>query len=173
VLDRHVRSDEDDVEQRRTEEAGFLEPIRHQQHPVREALSDLGATWSQTTLLRGRRPFWVMTEARFRRADDMVAVLLSLLELPGRSELWAQDGLTTLEVVIELDEAAAASDEWEGVEALAGHVDDYTIMLTAGEFVTATGFAIDGDTARLLEPDAAELETAGRLVLSLTWAERF
>ena len=62
-------------------------------------------------------------------------------------------------------------DALEVLGALVAELEDYRIHLTAGRFVEAVGFAIEGED-NIAVPEEVEEDEAGELVYSLTWTTR-
>lgn len=170
----HIRSTLDDPRERRQEEREFLEAARTDRHPVAEALLSFASVRLETTILRDRRPFHVVTEAELGPVAGFAREVLWRLGVPGEAELVTTGSRRSLEITVWPDPAAEdAVDEDDPLLALLSDWDDYRIVLTEGRFVAAQGFAItdDGTVARVVEAEEGEEEPAEGepLVLSLTW----
>jgi hypothetical protein len=174
AVETQVRSDLDDPQERRQEEREFLESARAGRHPIAEALGSLGPARLETTILRDRRPFHVVTEAELGPVAGFAREVLWRLGVPGEAELVTTGSRRSLEITVWPDQANEdAVDEDDPLLALLSDWDDYRIVLTDGRFVAAQGFEIsdDGTVARVVEAEETEEEPAEGepLVLSLTW----
>lgn len=174
AVETQVRSDLDDREKRQQEEREFLQSVRTERHPVAEALRSFGPTRLETTILRDRRPFHVVTEADLGPVTGFAREVLWRLGVPGEAELVTSGDHRSLEITVWPDQADEdAADEDDPLCALFADWDGYRIVLTEGRFVAAQGFEItdDGTVARVVEAKEAEEEPVGGepLVLSLTW----
>lgn len=173
--ERHVRSTLDDPRERRQEEREFLEAARTDHHPVAEGLQSLGPARLETTILRDRRPFHVVTEAELGPVAGFAHEVLWRLGVPGEAKLVTNGSQRSLKITLwphEADEDAV--DEDDPLLTLLSDWDDYRIVLAEGRFVAAQGFEIteDGTVARVVEAKEVEAGPVGGepLVLSLTWA---
>ena len=73
----NVHSDEADPGKRAAEDQSYIGPALLGAHPVARGLQALGPdTLVRTTVVREERPFHVITEARFARADRALERLL-------------------------------------------------------------------------------------------------
>ncbi len=173
VFERDVRSIDGDTDKQLQQEDQFLAEVRDGSHPVAQGFDALTPRSIKHHLLRNIRPFSVWTEARFERADDLVFSSLDLLGVPALVEMWADGDLTTLEIIIMVDEAQEENVD-ERVLALVDDPEAYSIRLTRGSFVAAIGFEIeeDGAIARPAFPDEADRKEGEPLVLSLSWISK-
>jgi hypothetical protein len=172
VLERNVRSDSTKVEERVSEEAEYLAAARSSDSAAARALRVLGGDPVAVTVLRDHRPFAVWTEARFNSAADAVERFLAACGISACAHLWNDGAEEGLVLTIEVPDDEDADDAVEGFDMpLPGDVANLEILLTQGTFVSAQGFIIDGDRARLIPISDEELEALGdSLVLSLTWS---
>ena len=174
VIEREVRSDEHDPAERAREEQDYLAAARLGAHPVAEAFNLLGPTDVQTLVYRDRRPFLVVTRARFARLDWLGRRVLERTGVPGESRLEAVPGGMKWTFVAgpEPPDDGTSEDEGGPLGALIEDVDAYRIVLTEGRFVDAVGFTIVDDGTGAV-PEEATSEDEGpepdQVVLSLTW----
>ena len=172
VLEKDVRSDEEDPGERLEEERAYLERAWRNEHEAAEGLYALRPLGLETRVLRDRRPYTVLTTARFPSIDAVFQEMLDLEGIPGRAVLEDEFGLRRFVVTIPLDDLDLEENDEEAegeCETVLGFWDINRILLTEGEFVEAIGFEIDGDSAVLKEIDEETLERGGELTLSLTW----
>lgn len=172
ALERNVRSNEGEGEEGAAEEAAFLAAASGGTSDLALALGEIGAEWVEVRLLRDRRPFVVFTEARFAAFDELWRKLLLSLDLPGQVEMTEEAGLRRIDIELSLadDTVSPPDEDNETPSGLDLTPDNFEIVLTAGQFVAAEGFRLEGDRAVLDLPTDDEIEVAGGCVgLSLTW----
>ncbi len=171
VLEESVRSTENDLSKRISEEQAWLAAIATDTHPVAEGLRRLGADETSTTLLRPARPYMALTDARFPRVDRVIARLFEELGLRGEATLTVSGPETTLSVALDLASLHDPGPEHESpVTALLEDLERYRLVLTDGRFVSAVGFAIVDDGRAVLQEIPSEIiEARGVLNLKLTW----
>lgn len=168
-----VRSDAKTPQERDREESEFWDLVKTGIHPVAEALREIGGAEVHTAILRDRRPFSVVTTARFESAAAMAERLIAALGVPGQAELIEEARGTTLRLRLWLETADTDSGS-DAAAALLADGDDWRIVLAEGKFVEAAGFTLrDGDTAATFaEVDEKALEdNGGVLDLTLTWSK--
>jgi PAS domain-containing protein len=173
TIERDIRSDEREPDDRYREEQEVVDRLAAGEHPVQVALRRLGADSVRVRVLRRERPYAVMTEGRFARADQMIQRLLDDMRLPGSAVISGEGHETTLEIVMDAPSDESESGEESPVDALTDCDAPYRFVLTEGRFVAATGFTLEGDgtIARLDERILEGLHDADVPVrLSLTWA---
>jgi hypothetical protein len=174
VLERDVRSAEEDGSKRWNEERQFLDGVVSGRHPIDLGLQALGAERTSVRLLRAERPYAVLTDARFARIDRVIQSFFDALRLDGRASLEWSGSRATLWVTLDIpeDESAAGDGHDTPIASLVDDLDRYRIVLTDGEFAAAEGFEIleNGSQAKLTvaEGDAARR----RIELRLTWPAR-
>ena len=184
VLEKDIRSDAGDVEKRNEEEGEFMDARRAGEHDIAQALSEIGAEWIETRILRDERPYMVVTEARFDTIDEPLQSFFDRMEAPISAELFHEDDRVRFVIACDLealDQAEQRDTDEEETEvflALFGDAEHYRLVLTDGEFVEARGFEmVDEQTAAVLQEQTREqIETIeefddhGRTVVySLTW----
>jgi hypothetical protein len=176
ILEQNVRSDERDDSARLAEEARYLDGVSRGDSGMVDSLLDLGATDVRVRWLRSRRPYAVMTDARF---DNLAAVFDRALAPCGvhyESAITETEGVTTWRLHIDVgpegsrlvqDGGEECGDSLDGLTDALG----LTIVLECGTFTAATGFTIKGtDTAALDETTIEErVKTTGIVELSLSW----
>jgi len=172
VIEREIRSDERDPAERAREEQQYLAAARLGTHPVGEAFALLAPTDVQTLVYRDRRPFLVVTRARFTRVDWLGQRVLERSGVPGESRLEAVPGGMKWTFVAgpEPPDDETADSEGGPLGALIEDVNAYRIILTEGRFVDAVGFTIvDDGTGAVPEDSEDDAPEPERVVLSLTW----
>ena len=169
VIERAVRSDEPDGERRHREEDEYLTAARLGRHPVAAAFGLLAPAGIQTTIHRDRRPFLVLTEARFDRLDWLAGRLLDRLKLSGTSTLERVNDGWRWTLKVDKEAEAEESDEAGLLSALAEDVSAYCVVLESGRFIDAVGFELSGDGAAARPVDLEDRTADGPFVLSLTW----
>jgi len=175
VIEREIRSDEQDPVSRRREEQDYLAAARLGTHPVAEAFALLAPNDVQTVVYRDERPFLVVTRARFERLDWLGQRVLERTGIPGESRMEAVPEGLRWTFVAGPEPPDDGSDDGEGspLGALVEDADAYRVVLTEGRFVDAVGFTIvDGGSAAMLDEEAAEDADTDRIVLSLTWTAK-
>lgn len=173
TIERDIRSDERVPADRYREEQEVVDRLAAGAHPVQMALGRLGADPVRVRVLRRGRPYAVMTEGRFARADQMIQRLLEELRMPGSATIAVEGEQATLEIVIHVPPDEPDSDEENPVAALTNCDSPYRFVLTDGRFVSATGFTLEGDgTIAVLDEQVLNgLDDSDVPVrLSLTWA---
>ena len=76
VIEKDVRSDEEALAGRISEEHDYILAATAGQHPVARAFRRLGAHAVTTTWLRRNRPYTVLTEARFSSLEQIFRAVL-------------------------------------------------------------------------------------------------
>jgi hypothetical protein len=172
VLERDVRSSGGAAAERWHEEQAYLDGVRTGSHPVQEAFRQLIPDELSIQLLRPHRPYASLVQARFQRADVLIAKLFQELQIPGSAALRQRGDETTLAVSVDLSRLSEADTDVESpVAALVEDFDRYRIVLTGGSFVSAEGFAIvDEGTAAELKPEHVPVDRPAQL--RLTWKVR-
>ena len=170
VLETGVQSSAESSVDREAEEGAYLARARAGEHGMAAALRLLGAGRVDSRILRDRRPFTLLTEARFAGPERIVRNLLDALGIPGRVEAYQDGESRILRVTCYPEE----HDEQGGEEALFELIDEehvYRVWLPEGKFTDAVGFRLERDeTVAVLDPDsAARDEQTGSVFFSLTW----
>lgn len=170
TIERDIRSDAREETDRYREEQEVVDRFAAGVHPIGVALRRLGAENVRVRVLRRERPYAVVSEGRFARADQMIQRLLDEWRIPGSATIAIEGDQSTLEIVMHAP--APESGEEGPVAALTDCDAPYRFVLTDGRFVSAMGFALEGDgTIAVLHEKALEgLDDAEVPVrLSLTW----
>jgi len=170
VFQESVRWHGDDPTVRAEQERAFLDDVRAERHPVAAALRELGAPWTSTQLVRDRRPYSVVTEARFDSVDDAFGGLLRRLGLLEESELRRDGTSTTWILDCVVDQAGAVPGE-DRVEALLAEVENYRFVLTSGRFTQAVGFALTDEETTAILQDPASFDENGCARYELSWTD--
>ena len=172
TIERDIRSDARDPAERAREEQEFLNQLSAGEHPMLVALRSLDPSNSRVRFVRRKRPYFVLTEARFDRADRMLQKLLDEVRIPGTANLTRTADQTTLSIAFEVPGQESESSEESPIPPLADFDEPYRLVLTAGRFASATGFTLESDetVAALDEEWMRERCKPGNTVrLSLTW----
>jgi hypothetical protein len=171
-LECDIRSDARTPFDRAREEGEFLDRLATGMHPIPVAFKHLGADPVQIRFLRQKRPYVVMTEARFASIDRTLQRLLDEIQLVGTAVITEDGSERTLTVTIERPSEQFELAEDNPVLPLVDPAVPYRCVLTEGRFVSAIGFRVSGDgvIAVLDEKIFEELDEPGDVVrLSLTW----
>ena len=168
VLERNIRSDEDDPAERLVEEEGYIDRAWDGRHDVARALGHFWPLEVNWRVLRSMKPFSVLTEARYESPAHLAWALMD--ELGARGDAWMESTGDTMRFVLILDANQECEDEDapDVLDALVAELEEYRIHLTAGRFVDAMGFDIEGED-NIAVPEEVEEDEAGELVYSLTW----
>jgi hypothetical protein len=172
TIERDIRSDARKVADRYQEEQEVADRLASGAHPIQLALGRLGADPVRVRVLRRERPYAVMTEGRFARADQMIQRLLEELGIPASAAMTVQGQQATLEIVMQAPVEGSEPDEDSPVLAVTDCDAPYRFVLTDGRFVSATGFTLEGEgTIAVLDEEVLKgLDESGAPVrLTLTW----
>jgi hypothetical protein len=169
ILERDVRSDAEDPEERAAEEREYVELFSLGHHDVAEGLRVLGPDSLDAVMLRDERPYTTMTTARFSAVDAVARELLHRLALSGIVEHETAGDERRLTVRIDAGDGETPGDG--EATALLEDGDSYRFFLTDGVFTEAVGFELGDDrrSATFAKLDEEELERDGFLVLRLAW----
>ena len=172
ATERDIRSDAEDPAERAREEQEFLDRLVSGRHPMLTALQSLDPDASRARFIRRERPYIVMTEARFERADRLMQRLLDELKISGTATLTRHGDATTLTIAFEVPFVEPESSDESPITPLIDFDEPYRLVLTAGRFVASDGFRIEsGDTAALDEEwMKTRCEPGATVRLSLTWS---
>ena len=171
----NVRSDETDIGKRMEEEQGYIAEALLGTHRVARAFAALGpSTAVQTTVLRDRRPFHVVTEARFRAVDRVLERLFTGMGVPTRASLVRDGDRATLRV--RLDFGRLTDERETPLSELFDDIDHFRFVLTDARFGEVSGFDVtDGVSATLSADWMERAEKAyarrGTIEFALSWSE--
>jgi hypothetical protein len=172
AVEANVHSDESDPGQRMAEEQSYIGPALIGSHRVALGLRALEPeTLVGTTVVRGERPFHVITEARFARVDRVLERLLIEAGLPARVTLVHDGDRTRLR--IQLDFSRTVVDRETPVSALLEEIEHFVFVLPEGTFIAGGGFEVpDRARARLSKEafDAIDEAMTARRAIELTLA---
>jgi hypothetical protein len=169
VLEKDVRSDENDLAKRISEEQNFFLAANAGAHGVAKAMQELGAQSVKTTWLRRERPYSVMTEGRFSDIRQLATAFLRDSEAQGDVSLERTGCQTRLSVRVDL-RSSSESPKDSALGELMTDLKTYRIVLTEGRFISADGFDIS-DEGMVAVPDAKKKADDGMLTLSLVWGD--
>lgn len=168
-----VHSDEKDPAARMAEEREYLSAVEAGMHRMAQGLAALTpAAPLRTHMVRGERPYTIVTVARF---EALEGVLQRLFDANGVLAVVSvrRDGDRAI-LHFAFDFAAdAAIDSPAG--ALLEDFERFSFVLTDGRFVEADGFDLsdDGRSARIatawLQRSEEAWKAQGTIDLSLTW----
>lgn len=169
VLEKDVRSDENDPAKRISEEQNFFLAANAGAHGVAKAMQELGAQSVKTTWLRRERPYSVMTEGRFSDIRQLATAILRDAEAQGDVSLERTGCQTRFSVRVDL-RSSPESPKDGALGELMTDLKTYRIVLTEGRFISADGFEIS-DEGMVAVPDAKKKADDGMLTLSLVWGD--
>jgi hypothetical protein len=170
-----VRSDEADLGKRSEEEQAYIGEALLGTHRVARAFDALGpSTAVQTTVLRDRRPFHVVTEARFGAIDRVLERLFTGMGVRARASLVRDGGSVTLRV--RLDFGKPIKQDETPLSELFDDIDHFRFVLTDARFGEVSGFDVTDGVSATLSSDWMEraekaYERRGAIELSLSWSE--
>ena len=168
AFEKDVRSDETDPFKRQLEEQDFILAARGGRHGIAQALRRLGAGRLDTTILRRDRPFTVVTDGEFTDLAALSVAMIRTARLRGDATIDRDGCELTYRAWVDV-EAGAAGDS-NDLDALVADTTSYRLVLTAGRFLRADGFTIEGDGAVAL-PTVADPAEDGIARVSLSWRE--
>jgi len=167
-----VHSDEADAGKRAAEDQAYIGPALLGTHRVARALQALGPeSLVRTTVVREERPFHVITEARFARADRALEQLFVENGLPARVTTAQEQGRTILRV--RFDFSRQLVDRDTPAAALLEDIARFVFVVPEGQFIAGGGFDVpDRAKARLSKEafDAIEEAMTARRHIELTLA---
>jgi hypothetical protein len=168
-----VFSDEKDAGKRIIEEQAFIGPALIGEHTTAQAFRAMSADGLvRTTIVRDERPFHVITDTQFFRADRAFERLLKGAGIKGSASLVIDGGRGSLRIMF--DFTRAPEDHGGPVVRMLEDVDDLRFVLTEGRFVAGGGFDVPDRTKAVISREW--IEAAGRaeeenraIELVLTW----
>jgi hypothetical protein len=169
VVERDVRSDEQEPAARIREEQDYFLAASAGKHGVAQAFRRLGAQGVTTTWLRRERPYSVMTEARFADLRQLAMAILWDAQARGDVSLVREGCRTRFTVRVDLESAPESNDDSALAELLTD-LETYRFVLAEGRFISADGFEILED-GTIAVPDKKKTAADGVLTLSLVWAD--
>jgi hypothetical protein len=178
AVERDVRSDEKDPARRLAEEQRYILAAGNGEHGVARGLAALDPTRLRTHVVRGERPFLVVTVAEFGSIEFLAQRIVMRLGLPGEVALHQDGPVATLRVRIDAARAAEREEQGEGssqndpLGELLEELGAYRFTLTEGRFVAANGFELRDDwtvAVPVETPWDAIVANGGILELSLSW----
>jgi len=170
----NVRSTETDAAKQMAEEQGYIGGVWVQTHGVARGLAALGPVGVvQTTVVRDRRPFHVVTSANFTALDRVFVRLFTEMGISTSATLERGADDNTLRV--RLDFARQVEERETPVSELGDNIEHLRIVLTNGRFATVSGFdVVDGTSATLsaewLDQVEKAYERKGMIEFMLSWS---
>ena len=171
--DANVYSDENDPGQRAAEEQAFIGPALLGSHPAARGLQALRPdTLVRTTVVREERPFHVITEARFSRAEGMLERLFTESGIKARVTLTQEDGHSALRMHFDFTRPPDHRDN--PAAALLQDLEHFAFVLTAGRFIAGGGFDVPDRTRAVISSEwmtgvEQAIEARRSIDLVLTW----
>ena len=170
----NVYSDEADPGKRAAEDQSYIGPALLGAHPVARGLQALEPeTLVRTTVVREERPFHVITEARFARADRALERLFVDSGIPARVTMTQEEQRTSLRMRFDFSRQTVERDT--PAAALLEAIDHFVFVVPDGRFIAGGGFEVPDRAKARLAKDAFdaidEAMTARRPIeLTLTWS---
>lgn len=166
VVEMEARSLGDSAEGMRSEDAEFLERAASGDGDMARALRALGPTDVESTVLRDRRPFLVVTEATFPSVEALAQALVG--EAGTVTVERGPDRVAVTATVRSSDVDRGEEGDDTPLEILGRKCEDIAIVLADGAFEegTTAGFDAELDLAQV---DRAEVSTDGLVTLRLEW----
>jgi len=143
ILERNVRSDSKNRDERQTEESQFIIAARVHQHPAMTGLQRMAASDLKDSILQDKPPYSVMTEGHFRNLEEMGRRLFLAYRITGTSVVSHDKEKTIWTLTIESIPEDIPEQDTAELTALFG--DKFHVALREGEFVEAQGFSINDD----------------------------
>ena len=171
VVETNIRSTSEAPEDRAREEQEVLTLWARNEHPMAVALGELHPLSVECDLVRGERPFTIVTTARFARVEDALEGLGNELGIRNEARLERSTETTQLLWRLWVDETEQDTGDTADNELLDA-LTQFRFVLTEGKFVDSERFEIsDDDTAATMaELDEDDLTDAnGMVTFSLTW----
>lgn len=178
VVQKDVHSREAEPQVRATEEKEFVDAVRSGKGAVADGFAALAPSELDVRLVRDRRPYMAVTEARFGAVDEALRGLMTRLLPPGAAEvsLARQGQVTTVTLTVHPPlvtdhDDGSEGDEPNGLVSLLAEPESYRILLTSGTFVDATNFELsEGDTIAVpIDPTGPDGELRDPLVYRISW----
>jgi hypothetical protein len=176
VLDRDVRSDEEDAGKRAEEERTYIDAILGWTDDLTKGFAALGGTNIRSVVFRDRAPFSTRRSADFEHLNQIWERAFKSCQIPHGLELKTDGVVTTWTMVVQVDPAPESPDtcDSKAISAVLSDSDHLRIMLESGKFVSATGFTIvSADTVELedIVEDTVRANN-GVVTFSLTWERK-
>ena len=166
VVEKDVRSDEKTAARREREEQDYIAAARRGDHPVARAFRRLTPSSLATQVIRGDRPFAVVTTATFPSLDAMGDAVIASLRANATSRLESHGEEITWTMTIAADDPA---DEDAAADLIALFDRPWHVVLENGSFVRATGFDLRDDGRIAVRHDLEDAADETPIVWSLTW----
>jgi hypothetical protein len=171
-----VYSDEEEVAKRIAEEQGFIGPALIGEHTTAQAFRALQPDGLvRTTVVRDERPFHVITDTHFFRADRAFERLLKGAGITGSATLVIDGDRGSLRIRFDFTrEPAPGQQQGSPVVRMLEDIDDLRFVLTEGKFIAGGGFDVPDRARAVVSREwieaAAQAEEEKRAIeLVLTW----
>ncbi len=143
ILERNIRSDSQNRDERLTEESQFIVAARGHQHPAMTGLQRLAASNIKDSILQDKPPYSVMTEGHFKSLEEMGRRLFVAYGIKGTSVVTHDREKYVWTLTIEAVPGEMSEQDTVELTALLG--TKLHVALREGEFVEADGFSINDD----------------------------
>ena len=143
ILERNIRSDSRNRDERLTEQSQFNVAARAHQHPAMTGLMRLAASDIKDTILQDKPPYSVMTEGRFRNLEELGRRLFVTYGIQGTSVVNRDGEKWIWTLTVEVAPSEFSEQDTAELQALVGQ--KIHVALREGEFVQADGFSINED----------------------------
>jgi hypothetical protein len=171
-----VYSDEEDAGKRIAEEQGFIGPALIGEHTTAQGFRALGPDGLvRTTVVRDERPFHVITETQFFRADRAFERLLKGAGINGSANLVSDGNRGSLRILFDFTPEPEPGQQQGGpVVRMLEDLDELRFVLTDGKFIAGGGFDVPDRMRAVISREwieaAAKAEEDKRAIeLVLTW----
>ncbi|MEX1128599.1 MAG: hypothetical protein WEB50_08550 [Vicinamibacterales bacterium] len=171
-----VYSDEEDVGKRIAEEQGFIGPALIGEHTTAQGFRAMGPDGLvRTTVVRDERPFHVITETHFFRADRAFERLLKGVGIRGSASLVIDGNRGSLRIRFDYSREPEPGQEQGGpVVRMLEDLDELRFVLTEGKFIAGGGFDVPDRAKAVISREwieaASKAEDEKRAIeLVLTW----
>jgi hypothetical protein len=171
-----VYSDKEDAGKRIAEEQGFIGPALIGEQATAQAFRVMGPDGLvRTTVVRDERPFHVITETHFFRADRAFERLLKGAGIKGSATLAVDGDRSSLRIRFDFSREPEPEQPQGGpVVQMLEDLDEVRFVLTEGKFIAGGGFDVPDRTKAVIAREwieaAAKAEEEKRSIeLVLTW----
>lgn len=168
-----VHSDEADAGARFAEEQAYIGPALIGAHPVAIGLQAVGPDGPiRTTVIREERPFHVVTEGRFFRADRAFERLFT--DNGIRASVSMETNGDRRQLRMQFDFTRQIQERDGAASTLLEDIERFRFVLTEGQFLAGGGFDVPDRTKAAISREwmtrmEAALKEKRRIDLVLTW----
>lgn len=173
VLQDYVRSDQELPGKRHGEEEDYLAEVEERGDHWTTKLESFEPMEMDSWLIRDRRPYTLLVEARYVDPDDLARLLLEAQSMEGSASVVQDGDRYTLDAHMDLgpkDHEAYLALNTEEFDAIGS---EHRIVLARGRFIEATGFQLSDDrtvaVVRKLTAEELEMMEGTTVEYSLAW----